>query len=153
MIEHMAESVWIHPDAKDLLATGEAEGTIRIEDFHGLPVQVRLDWFSPDYGIVDLKTTREDLSSFEREARHYGYAFQLAFYRAVLAYVTGIKYPAYIIAVEKEQPYRVATFKYADEILDQAEAENEKAIAELIECRGNNIWHTRFRETRLINHL
>lgn len=153
MIEHMAESVWIHPDAKDLLATGEAEGTIRVEDFHGLPVQVRLDWFSPDYGIVDLKTTREDLSSFEREARHYGYAFQLAFYRAVLAYVTGIKYPAYIIAVEKEQPYRVATFKYADEILDQAEAENEKAIAELIECRGNNIWHTRFRETRLINHL
>ena len=150
MIEQMAESVWSHPDAKQLLEHGEAERTIRDEDFCGLPVQVRLDWFNPDFGIVDLKTT-SDLPSFEQDARKFGYAFQLALYRAVLEKACGRKYPVYLIASEKTPPFRAATFKYAEDVLDIAEAENEKAIAELISCRERNEWHTRFRETRLID--
>lgn len=153
MIEQMAESVWTHPDAKQLLEQGEAEGTIRVEDFCGLPVQVRIDWFNPEFGIVDLKTSGEDLTWFPGEAHKYGYAYQLALYRAVLEKVSGKKYPVYVVAVEKNQPYRAATFKYAEEVLDQAEAENEKAIAELIQCRERNEWYTRFRETRLIDHI
>ena len=152
MIEQMAQSVWNHPDAKQLLEHGEAECTIRVEDFCGLPVQVRLDWFNGDFGIVDLKTT-SDLPGFESEARKFGYGFQLALYRAVLEKVSGRKFPVYLIASEKTAPYRAATFKYADEVLDLAEAENEKAIAELIQCREKNEWYTRFRETRLIDRI
>jgi hypothetical protein len=152
MIEQMAQSVWNHPDAKQLLEHGEAECTIRVEDFCGLPVQVRLDWFNGDFGIVDLKTT-SDLPGFESEARKFGYGFQLALYRAVLERVSGRKFPVYLIASEKTAPYRAATFKYADEALDLAEAENEKAIAELVQCREKNEWYTRFRETRLIDRI
>lgn len=153
VVERMAESVWSHPEAKRLLADGESECTIRVEDFCGTPVQARLDWFSPDYGIADLKTTGDDLMWFESDARRFGYAHQLALYRRALEIVSGVKYPAYIIAVEKNQPHRVCVYKYSDDVLDQAEAENEKAIAELLECRAKDEWKTRYQETRLISSL
>lgn len=152
-IERMANSVWSHPDAHELLSYGEAEGTVRLDDYCGVPVQIRLDWFSPDYGIVDLKTTSEDLSRFESESHKYGYPYQFAFYRAVLEKATGMKYPVYAIVVEKTEPYRAAVFKYSEEVLDQAQAENEKAIKELLECREKDEWFTRFRETRLITRI
>ena len=68
-----------------LLEYGEPEGVVRA-DYCGMPCQIRMDWFEPHHGIVDLKTC-DDLTWFEADARRYGYAHQLAFYRAVLAQV------------------------------------------------------------------
>ena len=152
-IERMAENVWSHPEAKQLLASGVAEGTIRIEDYCGLPVQARLDWFSPEYGVADLKTTSEGLEWFEATAHKYGMAHQMAWYRKLLELASGVKYPVYIIAVEKSEPYRVCTFRYAEDVLDQAEAENESALRELVECRERDEWLTRFQETRPLTRI
>lgn len=152
-IEKMAENVWTHSEAKKLLESGIAEGTIRNEDYCGVAAQARIDWFSPDYGIVDLKTTSDGIEWFETAAHKYGYAYQMAFYRRLLEIASGTKYPVYVVAVEKAEPYRAAVFRYAEDVLDQAEAENESAIRELLECREKDEWLTRFQETRPLTKI
>ena len=84
VIQDMRLSVLEHPVAATLLEKGRAEGTIRVPDLCGLPCQIRIDWFNPERGIVDLKSTA-DLDRFVWDAKDYGYVHQLAFYRQVLA--------------------------------------------------------------------
>ena len=52
-----------------------AEGVVRAE-YRGVPCQIRMDWFSPKHGIVDLKTC-DSLKWFENDCRRYGYIFQM----------------------------------------------------------------------------
>ena len=153
-VEAMAESVWSHREAHELLANGTPENTIRLEEGEvDVPSQARLDWFSPDYGIVDLKTTGDALCWFEKAARDFSYAYQMAFYRKLLEIRSGVKFPVYLIAVEKKAPFNVGVFKYSDEVLDQAEAVNRETIREFAECRDSGVFPTRFEETRLISKL
>jgi len=77
----------------------------------------------------------------------------MAFYRRLLEIASGTKYPVYVVAVEKAEPYRAAVFRYAEDVLDQAEAENESAIRELLECREKDEWLTRFQETRPLTKI
>ena len=90
----LQRSVHLHAAASELLASGEAEGVVRAE-YCGVPCQIRMDWFSPESGLVDLKTC-DSLKWFEADCRRYGggygYIFLLAFYRAVIGVVTGVKF-------------------------------------------------------------
>jgi hypothetical protein len=95
MVERMNESVAMHESAVDLLQYGIAESVVRAE-YCGLPCQIRIDWLEPVQGIVDLKTC-DDLTWFEADSRRYGYAHQLAFYRAVLSKALGICAPENIL--------------------------------------------------------
>jgi len=60
-------------------------------------------------GIVHLKTC-DDLTGFEADPRRYGYAHQMAFYRALLAIASaGEVLPVHkYIAIEKKEPFRGA---------------------------------------------
>ena len=154
LIEGMAESVWSHKEAHELLASGEPERTIRLEEGEvDVPAQARIDWFNPDYGIVDLKSTGDDIRWFSKAAHDYGYAFQAAFYRKLLELKSGRKYPAFLIAVEKKAPFTVGVFKFADDVLDQAEAINRETLREFADCRDSGVFPTRFEETQLIDRL
>lgn len=154
MIEAMAESVWSHKEAHQLLESGDPECTIRLEEGEvDVPAQARIDWFSPDYGIVDLKTTGDSLKWFPKAAHDFGYALQMAWYRKLLELKSGKKYPVYLIAVEKRAPYTVGVFKFADEVLDQAEAINRETLCEFANCRDAGVFPTRFEETQLISTL
>ena len=82
-VARMNKAVRTHAVAMGLLADGEPEGVVRA-DYCGMPCQIRMDWFDPHQGIVDLKTC-DDLTWFEADARRFGYVHQLAFYQAVLA--------------------------------------------------------------------
>lgn len=126
-------SVWLHAFAAELLTEGEAEGVVRTE-YNGVRCQIRMDWFSAVHGLVDLKTC-DDLTWFESDARRFGYAGQLAFYRAVLRMVLGINVPVHIIAVEKKEPFRTGVWLLTGELLDLAEVENIAAIDRLKVCR------------------
>ena len=83
----LQKSVWTHPTASALLDGGVAEATVRAE-YCNVPCQIRLDWFSPEHGIVDLKTC-DSLKWFEADCKRFGYLYQMAFYRAVLREATG----------------------------------------------------------------
>lgn len=150
-ISKLEKSVRLHPMASKLLADGIAEGTVRAE-YACEPCQIRMDFFSGEYGIVDLKTC-DDLRWFESDFRRYGYGFQLGFYRAVLRESIGVNMPCYVIAAEKREPYRCGVWKISPEALDYAEAENVSAIRRLRECRSLDVWPTGFEDIRVIDSI
>jgi hypothetical protein len=151
LVARMNESVRTHPAAMELLAEGVAEGVVRA-DYCGMPCQIRMDWFEPHLGIVDLKTC-DDLTWFEADARRYGYAHQLAFYRAVLAEPLGVYMPVHLIAVEKKEPYRSGVWKLAPEVLTAAQRENEAAIDRLKFCLAEEQWPTGYEEARSFDFI
>ena len=154
LIEGMAESVWSHKEAHELLAEGEPERTIRLEEGEvDVPSQARIDWFNPNYGIVDLKSTGDDIRWFSKAAHDFGYCYQAAWYRKLLELKSGRKYPTYLIAVEKKAPFTVGVFRIADDVLDQAEAINRETLREFANCRDSGVFPTRFEETQLIDRL
>lgn len=132
--------------AANLLQEGVAEVVCRAE-YCGVPCQIRLDWYCGK-GIVDLKTC-DDLTWFEADARRYGYAHQLAFYRDVLAaHPEGRMVDVYMIAVEKKEPYRAGVWRLTEETLVQARGENEVALELFRACRDNDSWPTGYESVR-----
>ncbi len=151
LCEQLAEAVGNHAEAAALLAEGQAEGVVRAE-YGGLASQIRIDWTHPERGIVDLKTI-DDLDWFEVQARSFGYAHQLSFYRAILAAVAGRKAEVQVIAVEKKEPFRVGVWRFSDQVLDAAARENLAAIERLKICRAQDRWPTGYEAVRSFDYL
>jgi len=149
LVERMTEGVHAHGMAVNLLSDGIAEGVVRAE-YGDMPCQIRMDWFDAHGGIVDLKTC-DDLTWFEADARRYGYVYQMAFYRAVLAAVIGIAMPVHFIAVEKKPPYRCGVWKIHEDALVQAQRENEAAMERLKRCIATNTWPSGYEEMRVFD--
>jgi hypothetical protein len=148
-VVRMADAVRNHVRAAALLCEGEPEGVVRAA-YCDHPCQTRMDWFDGHLGIVDLKTC-DDLTWFEADARRYGYAHQLAFYRAVLAQVIGLWMPVHLVAVEKREPYRCGVWRVEPQVLSIAQQENEAAIGRLKRCLENDHWPTGYEEPRLFD--
>ena len=146
LIESLNAAVQAHNHASALLADGVAEGVVRAE-YCGLPCQSRLDWLNPERGIVDLKTC-DNLDWLQMDARSYGYAYQLAFYRSMAACLTGELLPVYMVAVEKREPLRCGVWRMSEEVLGLAQKENEEAIAHLQACRERDEWLTGYEDIR-----
>lgn len=167
----LASAVRLHPLASELLKNGSAEGVLRVPDYCGVKAQIRVDWFNPFAGIVDLKTC-ENIDQFAKgvetvndadsdapiivrlspdsDAAKYHYHEQMAFYRGVYRQKTGVNVPAYLIAVEKRDPNRVGVFRLSDELLFAKETDNQSAISDLIVSRRENVWPTNYEELRVI---
>jgi len=149
LVRNMADGVRAHQVATDLLSSGIPEGVVRAE-YCGLPCQIRMDWFDPHRGIVDLKTC-DDLTWFEADAKRYGYVYQMAFYRAVLRQVISLPMPVYFIGVEKREPFRSGVWQVHEDVLNQAQRENEAAIERLKLCMEANTWPTGYAEVRVFD--
>lgn len=144
-------SVLGHMDAAKLLENGAAEGVVRAE-YCGVPCQIRMDWFNPVHGLVDLKTCAE-IRWFESDCRRYGYIHQLAFYRAVLRMHLGQNVPIYIVAVEKCEPYSAGVWRLTEEVLDLAEMSNKAALERYRNCCATGVWPTGYEDMRIIDTL
>ena len=57
----------------------------------------------------------------------------------------------YLIGVEKSEPMRCGVWKLTDGLLQACACENERAIAELRECRRENSWPTRTEDLRILD--
>ena len=144
-------AVWLHPAASELLTHGVAEGVVRA-DYCGVPCQIRMDWYSSAFGLVDLKTC-DSLRYFESDCRRYGYIYQLAFYRAVIRAATGRNVPVHIIAVEKNEPFSAGVWKLSCEVLDFAECSNKAALERFRACCATGVWPTGYEDIRIIDTL
>ena len=151
LVEQLSQSLKVHSFVEQLLDDGVAEGVLRA-DYRNLPCQVRVDWFSPDFGIVDLKTCN-DLSWFETDARSFGYLHQMAFYRAVIAARTQVEVPVYLVAVEKKEPYRCGVWQLTPDILDSCQRENEEAMERLLRCSETGVWPTGYESVREFDYV
>jgi len=144
LVADIAEGVRSHPHVRELLVKGVPEGVVRTE-YRGMACQSRIDWFHPEFGILDLKTA-DSLDYFEADARRYGYAHQLAFYRSVAERVTGVSFPVRMVAVEKRQPFRCGVWLVSEQTLAYCQQENEAAIERLKVCEKSGVWPTGFEE-------
>ena len=151
LITNLASGVKANDAAQQLLAEGIPEGVVRAE-YCEMPCQSRLDWFDAVRGIVDLKTC-DDLTWFESDARRYGYAYQMAFYRSMVAQVTGERFPVHIIAVEKKEPFRCGVWRMGEDVLGTAQKENEQAIERLKKCIERDTWPTGYEDIRIFDWL
>ncbi len=151
LVTSMAEGVRAHPHVQKLLAEGVPEGVVRTE-YQGQACQSRIDWFHPEFGILDLKTA-DSLDYFEADARRYSYAHQLAFYRAVTERVTGVPFPVRMVAVEKKEPFRCGVWLISEQTLAWCQQENEAAIARLAECAATDAWPTGYEECRVFDAI
>jgi hypothetical protein len=149
LIDSMHSGVRRNPYACELLDSGKAEGVVRAE-YCGLPCQIRIDWTNPEHGLVDLKTC-DNLTWFESDARRFSYQYQFAFYQAVLSQVVGQTVPVFVIAVEKQEPYRCGVWQVDNESIMQARAELEAAIERLKVARATDIWATGYEDLRILN--
>ena len=150
-IVKLQKSVWLHDAASALLDSGVSEATVRAEYCH-VPCQIRMDWFSPEHGIVDLKTC-DSLKWFEGDCKRFGYIYQMAFYRAVLREATGENVPVHLVAVEKNEPFSTGVWELPGDVLDQAEKVNEAALARYRKCLQTGEWPTGYEEVRVITSL
>jgi hypothetical protein len=144
LVCNLAYSVSQHARAKELLSQGQAEAVLRLQSVQS---QIRVDWWNPDEGVVDLKTC-DNLDTFESDARKFQYVHQMAFYVSVIYQATRELTPATLIAVEKRDPYRCGVWEIPADDLRQAGLENFAAIAELAECRRTGVWPTRYEAPR-----
>lgn len=151
LITNLAASVEAHPVAVELLADGIPEGVVRV-DYCGLRCQGRLDFFNPERGIIDLKSC-DDLGWFEADARRYGYAHQLAFYRSLIRQATGAEAPVHVIAVEKKEPFRCGVWLMDGQTLAVTERENEAAVERLKACETSGVWPTGYEERRVFDYV
>ena len=151
LVTSLAAGVSANDTARALLESGVPEGVARAE-YRGVPCQSRLDWFSLDRGIADLKTC-DDLTWFEPDARRYGYAHQMAFYQAVLRQLTREAFPVHVIAVEKKEPYRCGVWLMSNDVLAWARQENEAAIERLKSCEASGVWETGYEECRVFDYV
>lgn len=120
----------------------------------GIICKARLDWVTLTDCPLDLKSTRNaELRAFGRQAWHFGYFHQAAFYRAGLATALGkdpSKLPFVIIAVESEAPHDVAVFEPGDEDMYAAEIEVKALLATLADCRRANKWAGRYQGAQIL---
>ena len=154
LMKKLADAVHAHEIAADILKAGFAEATVRAV-WDGEPVQARLDWIDPERGILaDLKTCA-DVDRFPYDVRDFGYVTQLAFYKRVLelAGYDGPDIRAYLIAVEKREPFRVGVVEVSAYTLDDGNdapsgtkygAGNNVVMRELMDCRAKNTRPTRY---------
>jgi hypothetical protein len=181
LICNLDAAVRSHAVAAELLSRGQAEGVLRAT-YCGMPCQIRVDWFNPARGLVDLKTC-DDLDRFatnrfwrqersdstdDRTGRHfknvefgvvecdvkrYRYVDQMTFYREIIATVTGDLVPVYLIAVEKRPPYRCGVWRISDDDLYLATFAIRNAIENLKLCRAEHRWPTGFEDLRTFTDL
>lgn len=151
-MQAMRNSIWNHPEIPALLkgsGQGRPEGTVRA-NYEGIPCQIKMDWFDPAVGIIDLKTCR-DMDFFDSDVRTFGYIFQLAFYRAVLRMATGQNFKCHLIGVDKTDFHISGYGIIPDAELETAERINVAAIRRMKECREKGTWPTGYEKQQVFS--
>lgn len=150
-ISKMADHCRRHPVIEALISGGgEPECVVRAE-YCGVPCQIRMDWFSPEHGIIDLKTCR-DIEFFDGDLRNYGYGFQMAFYRAVLREATGQTFPVNVIAVDKTEFNIAGVWLMPEAELDVCEKMNAAALRRFLDCKERDDWPTGYEKIRIFSN-
>jgi hypothetical protein len=153
MIIDMADAVRSHDAACERLEQGTPEGVLRttLQCSSGYPVkaQVRVDWFNPDWGLIDLKTIA-DLDQFTEQFEEYQYDLQFAFYQMVAEEVIGRVFPVHAIVVEKKAPYRVGVFSVSQTGIESKRREILEHLDNYAESAAADHWPTRYEGVRVI---
>lgn len=136
------------PELKTFLDVGQIE-RIFTATIHGVSAKARPDVviFSEQsdgekvFDLIDLKTARFADPNYARVINLDNIDLQLAFYAAVISASTNAKLRhAYIVAVEKTEPFDSILVKVGEQDLELGRVKFEYAISTYTTCLNNNCW-------------
>ena len=136
--EDMAEALSRHTLAVETLS-----GRHEVAAFHkrddGLWLRSQFDAMNPEC-VGDYKTAADASSWFARSAWKYRYHMQGAWYRRMLAWLTGEWRPYRLVAQEVTAPYLVSVWELDDLAIRQGESDMDEAIAIYQHCMRSGQW-------------
>lgn len=120
----IADAVYKHPTARELLTDGQSEVSMLWKAYGDLPCKARFDYYRGD-GIVDIKTTQDaSPEAFARSIASLKYHMQAAHYLQGYREVTGWDADHFtFIAVENEPPYAIGIYR-----LDEASLQTGRML-------------------------
>lgn len=139
VLEHPVASVMVETASQQVTATSDYEGLPGLAtrpDLCDLEGPAVTDW---EPYTLDLKTTA-DMGSFVRQAFTLGYDVQAALARHVLRAngITPCRH--YLLAVEKQAPYRVQLFRLSAGTLYVGERSMLEALDGIARCFASGEW-------------
>lgn len=150
MLELMAHSVGSHDYVQSIFDGAIFERVGRTRD--GVKLQCKMDIVNVGKNILaDLKTC-QNIDDFEKDIRNRKYAYQLAFYRKVYWKLFGECPDCYLIAVEKQAPYRTAVFHITEQALTAQEYNLNHDLSRIHTDLETGIWRTGYEEPRIYPH-
>ncbi len=151
LFSNMRQMVWKHYGAEELLEQGLPERVVRWTIRESVQAQARMDWIDPERGIlVDLKTCA-DLDKFERDAIGMSYITQLAYYRMGCE-ANGLDIrDTFILAVEKQAPYRCGIWTIDEDAIKHETARILNAVLDLKLAKYEDKWGTGYEEVRTLS--
>jgi hypothetical protein len=150
----MRQSVLDHPIAGEILrrATSAEVAAFKRHESTGLLMKGLADVVCTDDNnyitIPDLKTCQYGCASkeeFSKQIFNWGYAFQAAYYLDLFGASFFI-----FIAVEKEPPYAVATYRVEADTVALGREAYEKCLQKVKQCMDDNKWPAYSQELELI---
>jgi len=137
----IGEAVLKHDLARSLVRGGASEVSVFWEDEEtGILCRCRPDHLPPSGQVVDLKTTLDASSAFEKSAYNFGYHHQAAWYLYGCR-AAGIDCRDFIfVAVEKTYPYAVAIYRASNSLIALGREEVRYAIKYYARCLESGKW-------------
>jgi hypothetical protein len=140
-ITRMVDAVHTHPFARRLLAGGQPEQSIFVEDTHGTLRKSRLDALTKGNVLPDVKTTESAaLDNFERSISRYRLHCQAAFYldNCNLAGIEKVSF--FFVCVEKSPPYAVRCLQLMPEVIDYGRTLYQRDLQVYRNCVETDFW-------------
>lgn len=139
------DALHAHPTAGVMLrdpGPGDELSLVWDDQETGARCKARLDAPRDEWGIIDLKKTRDARAwSFGRDAWTYRYDLQGAFYERG-AFELGMELPTdyFLIAVEEHEPFGIKVYKIPGLLLANAEEEAEELLRIWARCQQTGEW-------------
>lgn len=116
--------------------------TIMTGVIEGVPFKIKMDAYSADKAIVDLKCMRsvtDSKGNFYDFITPWGYDIQLACYQEIVRQNTGKKLPCFIVAVTKETPINSVIIQIPQHFLDVALYNVQSQIKHLYDVKMKKV--------------
>jgi len=142
-IAGMVASVKAHPLASRILRDGQAELTVKWQDYAtGVQCKCRADYYVPRLRMVaDVKSTTDaSRDGFRRDVARYSYHVQDALYRAGFNAVGKQVDHFVFVSVEKTVPYAVATYSLDMPSVNRGYTAARRGIEKMAECLASGVW-------------
>ncbi len=121
--------------------SGEKQ-TIMTGEISGVPFKIKMDSYSPNIAINDLKVMRsvtDRFGNFYDFITPWGYEVQLACYQEIVRQNTGEQLPCYVCAVTKEVPINSVIVKIPQDVLDIALYKVQSEINHLYDVKMGKV--------------
>lgn len=161
-VDALVEAFNFHPVAPVVMGKKWRFTEVAIKgalDVNGDEIEVKgkIDAYT-DAGLVDLKTTGQIADASGRDRFRYAvydyyYILQLAFYKLLLTRFLDVPTccPCWLVALEKQEPRRVAVYRVADDVVDKGVQVVWSWLTAYVNAQKSGVFESRFDAVQLID--